>query len=138
MKIEKSSVSLVSIVLVAGFAVGLLLGTKAPFAFAQADYAEAPRAISRYEQRPERMKWEYCAITRAAVSASLPRGSYTLTYFRTSGADSTSIEETATDRGALARTIAKLGDDGWELVGEGRLELRSNLSGVALYFKRHR
>jgi hypothetical protein len=61
-----------------------------------------------------------------------------LTYFRSSGVDSTPIEESATDRGALARTIAKLGEDGWELIGEGRLEFKTNLSGEALYFKRHR
>jgi hypothetical protein len=138
MKFEKSSVSLALIALVAGVGLGLLLATNAAFVTAQADVLQNSRSGSRTESRRDDTRWEYCAITRPAVSASLPRGSYTLTYFRGSGVDSTPIEESATDRGALARTIAKLGDDGWELIGEGRLEFKSNLSGEALYFKRRR
>jgi hypothetical protein len=81
-------------------------------------------------------QWEYCAITGAAVSPALPRGSYTLTYFKSGGVIPIPIEEAATERGALAKAIAKLGEDGWELVGEGPFEFKQTTHGEALFFKR--
>ena len=44
-------------------------------------------------------------------------------------------EELATESYGPAKAIAKLGEDGWEMVGEGPLEMRAgNLN--AIYFKR--
>jgi hypothetical protein len=46
------------------------------------------------------------------------------------------VDETATDRGALAKAIARLGEDGWEMVGGGPFEFKQPMHGEALFFKR--
>jgi hypothetical protein len=99
----------------------------------QQEYSTTDRA-SRYDAGGAR--WEYCVITRSGVSASLPRGTYALTYLRASGPQSVPIDETATERGGLAKVVGKLGDDGWELVGAGPIEFKPQAGGEALYFKR--
>jgi len=39
---------------------------------------------------------------------------------------------------ALSKAIAKLGNDGWEMVGEGRTEFSNDNNVKAIYFKRRR
>ena len=39
---------------------------------------------------------------------------------------------------ALSKAIAKLGNDGWEMVGEGRTEFSNDNNVRAIYFKRRR
>ena len=80
-------------------------------------------------------KWEYCALTKAAYVGSGRGGLYWISYFRDAGVEMIEVEDTALERNGPARAIAKLGAEGWELVGEGPLEIRAG--GVrALYFKR--
>ena len=45
------------------------------------------------------------------------------------------VEEQATERGGPAKAIARLGEEGWEMVGQGPLEIRQG-GFNALYFKR--
>jgi hypothetical protein len=79
-------------------------------------------------------RWEYCALSKAAVGQSRG-GLYWITYFQYGGAQIVEAEETATERYGPAGTIAKLGNSGWEMVGEGPLETRAGGTN-AIYFKR--
>jgi hypothetical protein len=99
-------------------------------------------AVPAQAQRPDRAtdrvkgadRWEYCSLSKALVGQSRG-GLYWITYFRNGGAQVVEAEELATERYGPAKAIAKLGEDGWEMVGEGPLEMRAG--GVnAIYFKR--
>ncbi|MFN2456306.1 MAG: hypothetical protein ABR577_19080 [Pyrinomonadaceae bacterium] len=79
-------------------------------------------------------RWEYCSITRAAVGQGRG-GLYWISYFREGGVQVVEVEEQATERGGPAKAIAKLGEEGWEMVGQGPLEIRQG-GFNALYFKR--
>jgi hypothetical protein len=80
-------------------------------------------------------KWEYCSLTRAAYPGSNRGGLYWISYFRDGGVQVVEVEEQATERGGPAKAIAKLGEEGWEMVGQGPLEIRQgNLNSI--YFKR--
>jgi hypothetical protein len=97
-----------------------------------------PTAAQRPERPPVRTpeRWDYCALSKAAVGASRG-GLYSITYFRDGGAQVVEAEELATERYGPARAIAQLGQDGWEMVGEGPLDVRAG-STNAIYFKRLR
>ena len=82
-------------------------------------------------------RWEYCAVTKANYIASNRSGQYWITYFRSSGNKVDNIEDNATSNAALAKAIAKLGDEGWEMVTVGPLEV-NNSKLDAFYFKRPR
>ena len=101
-------------------------------------------AVATQAQRPERApdrprgpdRWEYCSLSKAMVGQSRG-GLYWITYFRNDGAQVVEAEELATERYGPAKAIAKLGAEGWEMVGEGPLEMRAG--GLnAIYFKRPR
>lgn len=78
-------------------------------------------------------KWEYCSLTRAVAPGR--SGLYWITYFRDGGMQVVEVEEQATERSGPGKALAKLGADGWELVGQGPLDIRQG--GLnALYFKR--
>jgi len=86
-------------------------------------------------QRPA-SRWEYCSLSRAAVGVTRG-GLYSITYFRDGGAQVVEAEELATERYGPAKAIAQLGQEGWEMVGEGPLEMRAGATN-AIYFKRLR
>jgi len=97
-------------------------------------------AVPTQAQRPDRPpgrtldRWEYCSLSRAAVGVSRG-GLYWITYFRDGGAQVVEAEELATERYGPAKAIAQLGQDGWEMIGEGPLEMRAGATN-AIYFKR--
>lgn len=81
------------------------------------------------------LKWEYCALTKAAYVRSSRGGLYWISYFRDAGVEVVEVEDSALERSGSTKAIARLGAEGWEMVGEGGLEIRPG--GVsALYFKR--
>ena len=80
-------------------------------------------------------KYEYCALTKAAYVASNRGGLYWISYFRDSGVQVVEIEDTALERNGPAKALARLGDEGWEMITEGPLDLRQGEL-KALYFKR--
>ena len=103
------------------------------------NYAGATQA-QRPERTPDRPRgrdrWEYCSLSKAMVGQGRG-GLYWITYFRNGGAEVVEAEEQATERYGPSKAIAKLGEDGWEMVGEGPLEMRAG--GLnAIYFKRLR
>jgi hypothetical protein len=80
-------------------------------------------------------KWEYCALTKAAYVMSNRGGLYWISYFRDSGVQVVEIEDTALERNGPSKAIAKLAEEGWEMVGEGPLDIRQGEL-KAIYFKR--
>jgi hypothetical protein len=80
-------------------------------------------------------KWEYCSLTKAAYVASNRGGLYWISYFRDSGVQVVEVEDTALERNGPAKALARLGEEGWEMVGAGPLDIRQGEL-KALYFKR--
>src|SRR5687767_12852219 len=99
-------------------------------------------AGARERQRDEdaggELKWEYCAVTKAQYVGSIRGGLYWISYFRKGNVQVETIEASVHES-ALAKAVFKLGEEGWEMVGEGPLEVRQGGPGgtpTALYFKR--
>lgn len=132
---SKSYALALAVALIGGVFGGAVFGRFSVPAQAQ---RESSAGESREEASPNTRKWEYCAITKAGQAPSIARGAYTITYFGPSGVRVTAIDESFSDRSAMPRAIAKLGEEGWELVGEGPLEFKAGTGGEALYFKRRR
>lgn len=83
------------------------------------------------------VKWEYCALSRAAYTATNRRGTYWINYFRETGVEVVGVEEVAFEQDTAAKVIAKLGEEGWEMIGPGELPVKSASVG-AIYFKRRK
>ena len=93
---------------------------------AQSNEEPPPAAVQR---------WEYCAVSRAGYVGTGRAGIYWISYFRENGVHIVEVEDAATERNGPTKSIAKLGEEGWEMVGQGQLEIRQR--GVtAFYFKR--
>ena len=100
----------------------------------EGDVARAAAAEAR--SATDGQQWEYCTITRAGYSAAASRsGVYWITYYRKAGPQVVDVEDNVTTNAALAKAIARLGEEGWEMVGVGPIELRVGKTD-ALYFKR--
>ena len=111
--------------------------------------AEAAQEIKRKAQR-----WEHCSVgpvNGATVDAGKVTGSAMIFYIRAGGYQAERIDATITQGqgaaqqsweevqdSALAKAVAKLGEEGWELVGEGTLSPRLDNQRKALYFRRPR
>ncbi len=82
-------------------------------------------------------QWEYCTVSRSAfVGVRNTPGQYWISYFTESGVRVEKFQENATERNGMAKAIAKLGTQGWELVGGAKLDVRAGEPIDALYFKR--
>ncbi len=82
-------------------------------------------------------RWEYCAVSRAGYTGSTRGGAYWISYFKETGIEIVEIEEKVSEQQGtqVYRAIAKLGEEGWEMVGDGGLLVRTGKF-EALYFKR--
>lgn len=80
--------------------------------------------------------WEY-AIVMGVNPTAKSAGQASICYFRATGCQPETVEiEKGHPRDALAIAVAKLGQDGWEMMGEGKnLSDNSSWTG-SLYFKR--
>lgn len=85
------------------------------------------------------LRWEYCAVSRAGYTGSSRGGTYWVSYFRESGVEIVEIEEKVSDQqGAqISRAMAKLGEEGWEMVGQAELPVKTGRF-EAIYFKRQK
>lgn len=124
-----------SVVLAAGLIGGVITG-RMHFAVP----TQAQRTNPTADRMADRMRgpdrWEYCSLSKAMVGQGRG-GLYWITYFRNGGAQVVETEELATERYGPSKAIAMLGAEGWEMVGEGPLEMRAG--GLnAIYFKRPR
>ena len=116
----------IALVMIIGMVGGLASGKFMALTTTQAQLAEGPSLTP---------KWEYCALTKAAYVGSNRGGLYWISYFRDSGVQVIEVEDAALEKNGPAKAIAKLGAEGWEMVGQGPLEIRQG--GLhALYFKR--
>ena len=105
----------------------------------------APPAAAAQEARGDSgaaAAWEYCAVTKAQYAGSVRANQYWIVYLRV-GKDPEVVDVTAGPTGnAQARAIARVGEEGWELVGEASLDTRPGLptsprdNPPALLFKR--
>jgi len=100
----------------------------------QAQQVEPPRPAEAARPPVVRRRWEYCSLTRAG-NVGATRGSYWISYFNEGGVQVSVVEEQVTEQSGPAKAIARLGDDGWEMVGQGPLEIRQGAL-PAIYFKR--
>jgi hypothetical protein len=87
-------------------------------------------------------RWEYCAVSRAQFPGSVRGGQYWITYFRANNVRVDTIEAGVSEN-ALSKAIYRLGEEGWEMVGQGTLEAGpvrtpTTPTPTALYFKRPR
>ncbi|HEX8722782.1 MAG TPA: hypothetical protein VF736_19345 [Pyrinomonadaceae bacterium] len=83
----------------------------------------APAAEARAVAAPRDGQWEYCAVVKG--QAGTPRLFYWITYFRGEGVKTETVEA-ALGGNSFAKAVAKLGEDGWEMVGEGPLDFRAD------------
>lgn len=104
--------------------------------------AAPPTARAAAEPRRD-SQWEYCAVVRSQAIPT-PRIFFWITYFKDDGVKTETVEA-ALGGNSYAKAIAKLGEDGWEMVGEGPLDIRpdprpgaTGSAPTALYFKRRK
>lgn len=119
----------VALSLAAGLAGHALYGT---FVTPAARAAAEPRRDSQ---------WEYCAVVKAQ-GLTTPRLVFWITYFRDEGMRTETVEAMLGGN-SYAKAIAKLGVDGWEMVGEAPLDIRPDPrlgapAPTALFFKRRK
>lgn len=91
--------------------------------------------------RESDLQWEYCAVTKAQFAATSRGGVYWIAYFKVGGVVDIETIETGVTGSAFAKAVAKLGDQGWDMVGEGPLEVRPGQPGgtpTAIFFKRRK
>jgi hypothetical protein len=124
----KRSHLLVVILLTGSAVLGATLTTRQKTSKFEGEKVEAQTAT-------DGTRWEYCIVTKANYAVTNRTGQYWITYFRNSGFKVENIEDNATSNAALAKAIAKLGDEGWELVSVGPMEV-NNAKLDAFYFKR--
>jgi hypothetical protein len=117
-----------ALVMIAGLIGGLTSGRFITATPTQAQQVEVSKTTHG-------QKWEYCALTKAAYVGSSKGGLYWISYFRDSGVQVIEVEDSALEKNGPAKALARLGAEGWEMVGQGPLEIRQG--GLnALYFKR--
>jgi hypothetical protein len=90
-------------------------------------------------RRAEGGRWEYCAVSKAQFIGSARGGQYWITYFRGTNVRVETVEASVTENG-LAKAVSRLGEEGWEMVGEGTLDMGPGRGTppTAIYFKRPR
>ncbi|PYS80715.1 MAG: hypothetical protein DMF67_19475 [Acidobacteria bacterium] len=88
------------------------------------------------------VQWEYCAVLKAQYPNTV-RFVYWIAYFKGEGVKTEDVES-GPGGSAFAKAVAKLGQDGWEMVGAGPLEVRAESrpnplnTPNAVFFKRRK
>lgn len=125
------------IIFAAALAAALTAGYAARGLFA-GEPAAAAHAVK--SEDTDAAEWEFCAVARAQFLPG-PRGNqYWIVYFRGEGVQVVTVEAGVSGN-AQGKAIARLGAEGWQLVGEGTLDTgrppsRDEPAGRALFFKR--
>ena len=96
-------------------------------------------AASRRAADPSDLQWEFCAVVKAQYVGSPQGGIYWIAYFRGEGVRTEDVKVGPTGN-AFAKAVARLGEEGWDMVGEGPLEIRPGPGGTptAVFFKRRK
>lgn len=102
----------------------------------------APTARAAAEPRRD-SQWEYCAVVKAQGPPT-PRLFFWITYFKEDGMRTETVEASL-GNSSFSKAVGKLGAEGWEMVGEGPLDIRpdprpgaSANAPTALFFKRRK
>lgn len=107
---------------------------------------QAERVVSAEAKAEESMssaragvRWEYCAVSKAGYTGSSRGGAYWISYFKEQGVEIVEIEEKVSEQqgASIARAIARLGEEGWEMVGQSDLPVKTGRF-EAIYFKRQK
>jgi hypothetical protein len=92
---------------------------------------------------PRASEWEYCAVVKAQFGDPR-RQIYWISYFKGEGVKPEPVEA-GLGGNSFAKAVAKLGDEGWEMVGEGPLEVAPTVrpgpttgAPTAIFFKRRK
>ena len=81
----------------------------------------SPRAAeARAGGQPRGVEWEYCALVKAQTPGAV-RVVYWIVNFKGEGVRVEPVEATGVSSNSFGKAFAKLGDEGWEMVGEGPL-----------------
>jgi hypothetical protein len=79
----------------------------------------SPRTVeARAGAQPREDGWEYCAVMKAQIPGAM-RMVYWIAYFKGEGVKVDSVEASGVSGNSFGKAVAKLGDEGWEMVGEG-------------------
>jgi predicted small lipoprotein YifL len=104
----------------------------------------APTAARAAAEPRRDAQYEYCAVVKSQAIPT-PRLFYWIVYFKDEGTAKTETIEASLSGNSQAKAIAKLGEDGWEMVGEGPLDVRADprpgaaaSAPTALFFKRRK
>ncbi|HEX7318092.1 MAG TPA: hypothetical protein VF297_29585 [Pyrinomonadaceae bacterium] len=105
--------------------------------------SRAAPLTARAAAEPRRdSQWEYCAVVKSQTPSL--RSIYWIDYFRGDGAKREPVEAGVNGL-SQAKAIAKLGEEGWEMIGEGQYEATPAASArpgpnapTALFFKRRK
>ena len=103
-------------------------------------YAGAQKVSDNEEAgAPPAERWEYCTVSKAGYTASNRGGTYWISYFRDSGVEIVEVEERASEQqgAAVVKAMARLGNEGWEMVGQADLPVKAGRV-EAIYFKRRK
>lgn len=125
---KKRHVLVISLVLIGGLLGGAISGSL---------LSTTSTRAQQIEEAGSGQKWEYCGLMKAAYAASSRAGQYWIIYFRDTGVQVVDVQAAATDGngGAMGKALSRLGAEGWEMVGQGPLEINQGASN-AIYFKR--
>ena len=120
----------IALSLAAGLAGHALYGT----------FVTPPTARAAAEPRRD-AQYEYCAVVKQQ-GVTTPRLVFWITYFKDEGMKIETVE-TGPSGAPYAKAIAKLGMEGWEMVGEAPLDIRPDPRPItsaptALFFKRRK
>jgi len=131
---KKSQFLALTLLLVTGLLAGLMVSSLGSASAVKAQQGEKSAGA----------KWEYCAITDVSVvgQGGSVIGSANICYFQWSGCRKEVIEASVEGsdfaegkRIALAKGVAKLGTEGWEMLGEAT-QFGLYQDNKALYFRR--
>jgi hypothetical protein len=102
----------------------------------------APQTVHARAFDSSDSQWEYCAVLKAQYPGSV-RLVYWIAYFKGDGVRTEDVEA-GPGGNAFGKATAKLGQDGWEMVGSGPLEVRPEArpnplnTPNAIFFKRRK
>ncbi len=109
----------------------------------QALYGSLPSARPAEARAPRASEWEYCAVVKAQMGDPR-RIIYWINYFKGEGVRTEPVEA-GLGGNSFAKAVARLGDEGWEMVGVGPLEVLPVVrpgptinAPTAIFFKRRK
>ena len=108
------------------------------------DALPAPRTVeARQESQSRGVGWEYCALVKAQTPGSV-RLVYWIVNFKGEGVRVDQVEGVGVSANSFGKAVAKLGEEGWEMVGEGPLPVGADprpgpqVSAPSAYFFKRR